>query len=134
MDEVNETRIDASLLVEANAAHAALPEKDRQDGTATALAFSRLLDNKPVSGKERRALLRAIQFRLEALARLEMHGHSQLGAWTLPSTDKDAIYGSELLFEAAAQEPLVEINDEAHFNSESFFSRLLALSEAKGSA
>lgn len=134
LDEVNRTPIDATLLVEANAAHAALPEKDRQDETATGLIFIKLLASKSYSGKQRRALSLAIQFRLEALDRLQMHKHTEFDAWTLPNREEGVLFLSQELFEAAAQEPLIEIDGEAHFNKESFLERLLALSEGRGSA
>lgn len=134
LKKVNRTQIDASLLVEANAAHADLPEKDRQDVTATGLAFIKLLHAKSLPDKRRRALLLAIQFRLEALARLEVHKHVELGGWTIPSREEGMVFASQELFEAAAQEPLVEIDGEARFNKESFCMRLLALSKEHGNA
>jgi hypothetical protein len=69
----------------------------------------------------------AIQFRLEALA--ELSDHPKLLAWSMASDTEEMIFIRDEVLEAAAKEPLLEDGNRPAFDPESFFSRLLMLTE-----
>lgn len=74
----------------------------------------------------------AVLLRMQALARLlEEEGTP---GWTLPKQPDGAIPTQEWVFAAAAVQPLVEIDNDARFERESFLSKVLELAESEGNA
>ncbi|MFN3464706.1 MAG: hypothetical protein ACK4X1_11590 [Terricaulis sp.] len=78
-------------------------------------------------------LTSAIQFRLEALDSLR--DRPEMVGWTLPSGADGCDLINGALLEVAADEPIVQI-DEYHvtFSPDSFFKRVLAVSDLSGEA
>ncbi len=76
----------------------------------------------------------AVNFRLQALGRLS--GHPQMRAWTLPKKGDAAaqVPRQSTIFAAAAAVPLVEVDGEIAFDTESFFQRALSLAANAGEA
>lgn len=134
IDRINRTQMPVELLIEANEAHAELSKEDRRDSVARTVAFIKMLDEKDYSDKRRQDLLLGIEFRLTALARLELAEYPEGKAWSLPGDEKGLVYAHEDLFKAAAAEPIIEMDDQPGFDRDSFFRRLLSLTEQHGNA
>jgi hypothetical protein len=83
---------------------------------------------------DRAAVMAAFEFRMLALEKLM--GEPEYRAWTLrlPTGEEMSHFVQPALIEAAAEEPLIEQNDEPSFNPVSFFKRVLAISETGGRA
>lgn len=134
IEQINQTKMPAELLIEANEAHAELIKDDRRDKIARTVAFMRLLDEMNFTEKRRQNLLLAIEFRLSALARLGLVECPEVKAWSLPGDEPGMMYAPADLFKAAAVEPLIEADEQACFDRDSFFRRLLSLTEQHGNA
>lgn len=134
IDQINKTQMPAELLIEANEAHSQLSKEDRRDKTARTIAFIKVLDELDYSDVRSQNLLPAIGFRLTALARLELAEHPEGKAWSLPGSEEGLVYAHEDLFKAAAAEPLIEMDGQVYFDRDSFYRRLLSLTEQHGNA
>jgi hypothetical protein len=78
-------------------------------------------------------LVSAIQFRLQAFATL--HDRPEMSAWARPSTEEGCDYINGALLEAAATEPIVRLDEyNITFDPNSFFKRVLAVSDLEGEA
>ena len=95
-------------------------------------ASFKMLHEKDLPGEDEPELVLAISFRLQALARVGLQGHPQLRGWSMPGHEPGMVFAHRELFEAAAAEPLVEVEGKAVFEPKSFFRRLLELSEEHG--
>ena len=129
---VNRTRVTPEHLIEANLAIAEMVPEDRRDMTARAVRIIRLLEEKNMKGRNRPDMLTAITFRLEALARLELQKHREMGAWSRPGDETGQVFAHEDLFKAAALEPLISESERPAFEPVSFFQRLLSISKEQG--
>ncbi len=129
VNAIFQTAVTPELLEKAVAAVAKLESDDRKDLTGRAMAIIRMLDEEGLSGHELH-LAAAIDFRLEALARL-VH-RPEMKAWSLPGDMEGMLHVQRIVWEAVAAEPLVEDGDRAAFDPDGFFKRLTALSEAAG--
>lgn len=132
LDSVNRTKVTPEMLIEANQVVSDMKPEDRRDLTARTIRIIQLLDERGVKGRKRPDMLTAICFRLEALARLEVSNQRSMGAWHLPGDEKGMVFAHEDLFRAAALEPLIEQDNQAGFDADSFTKRLLSVSMAKG--
>jgi hypothetical protein len=81
--------------------------------------------------EQRGDLAMAINFRLMALARLMEKGGGR--GWTAPGKEGCTFVHEELV-QAAAEEPMIEVESQITFDPESFHRRLLALAEPHGEA
>lgn len=134
--------VTAQDLKKAIVAVNALPPEDRKDLTARSVALLRVFLGPPGQGSLSEAAseesfadsdrITAVQFRLEALARLS--GHPKFRGWSMPSDKREMMFISDEVLEAAAKEPLLEDGNRPAFDPESFFSRLLILTEGDGTA
>jgi hypothetical protein len=92
-----------------------------------------LLDEKGLPRDRHADLSIAIQFRLEALAKLVKA--DAIPGWTVPGKEASATSIDIDLLTAVAQERLIEGPDgHAAFNPDSFQKRVLRIAEARGSA
>lgn len=131
LNEVNQTQVSVDLLREVVQMHAAMPAEDRPIFEARAFKIFELLNEKGVPTREIAPLATAIDFRLTALARL--HRDAALKGWTMPGLEPGAVSISAELLRVAADEPLIENDEEqAAFDVESFRRRVLAGAEAVG--
>ncbi len=74
----------------------------------------------------------AVLLRMQALVQLlNVEGVS---GWTLPKQADGAIPVQEAVFEAAAVQPLVEIENDARFDRQLFLDKVLELAESEGNA
>ena len=124
--------IPVELLGAAIEAMARLPARDRTNTASRVVALLRMMDalNVPSALEARSALLMAIQFRMEALARLR--DHPSYRAWSIKSGTPESHYIHGDLIEAAARAPLDITGRVASFEPKSFFDLVLAISEARG--
>lgn len=98
----------------------------------TLVKHFREADNNP-KNLEVGILVSAIEFRLQALASLRER--PEMAAWSLPSSEIGCDYINSALLEAAASEPIVQIDDHIiTFDPDSFFKRVLAISDFQGEA
>jgi len=112
--------------------HAAMPAEDRGVFEARAIRLFKLLERKGL-GDNRATLAMAIDFRLQALARLQKD--SVLRGWSIPGAEPGLEYIHADVLKAAAQEPIIEDEaKQAAFDAESFRHRVLANAEARGRA
>ena len=102
---------------------------DWNDMTARVVTVIRLLDEEGLLDEEPH-LAAAIQFRLEALARLA--GRPELKAWSIPDDVAGMLHLNPVVLQATSSEPLKEENDRPVFDAESFFKRLLSISHEEG--
>lgn len=132
---VNETTLEPKLLIEANRVHSELPEEDRSDMAAYTIAFIKLVREEwGYQGREAQDVLLAINFRMEALSHLMVEGHREVKGWVLDSSEEGMVFANEELFLVAAKEPLIPVNEQARFDPNSFFQRLLKITEQEGQA
>lgn len=129
VDGIRRTKVTFNILEKVVAAIAAMEPADRRDTTGRTLAIIRVLNQEGLLGKKRH-LAAAIDFRLEALARLSHR--PELRAWSLPGDVTGIIHVQPVVWKAVAVEPLLEEGDRPAFNADSFFRRLTALSKAAG--
>jgi len=127
----NRTRVTPELLCDVIKAHSEMPAEDRPVLEARMIRIFQLLDEKAPKGN-RGDLSIAIEFRLEALARL-IEADATRG-WTMPGAEGATSIDLDLLT-AAAREKLIEGPDgHAAFDPDSFQQRVLRLTEAQGQA
>jgi hypothetical protein len=111
--------------------HGAVPAEDRPVFEARAIQIFELLERKKL--KDQDALAVAINFRLEALARLCRDG--ALRGWCLPGDEPGAEFIHADALKAAAQEPLIEdAAGQVAFDADSFQRRILANAKSRGQA
>ena len=109
---------------------AGLPERDRTNTASRAVALLRMMDEHKVPSASRGDLLMAIQFRLEALVRLQ--DQASYRVWSTKNGTPGKHYVHAGLFAAAASAPLLMTGLVARFEPQSFFQRALEISEARG--
>jgi hypothetical protein len=122
--------IRVALLGAAVEAIARLPERDRNNTASRVVALLRMMDAHKVPSANRSDLLMGIQFRLEALARLQ--DQSSYRAWSIKNGTSGRYYVHADLVAAAASAPLLMTGLVASFEPKSFFERVLEISEARG--
>lgn len=129
---VNKTKVEPKLLAEMMEMHAGMSAEDRPVFEARAFRMFELLDEHGFRGKRRAELSLALDFRLTALARLT---DAQGGrGFTRPGSEKGMDWVHADLVRCAAEEPLVERDDQPMFDIESFQRRLLTITEMQGEA
>lgn len=82
--------------------------------------------------RQRVDLSLAINFRFMAFNRLVADDGGR--GWTWKGDEQGCTQVHEELIRAAAEEPMIEIEDEVHFDPDSFQRRLLSLAETQGEA
>jgi hypothetical protein len=115
--------VPVGLLGAAAEAISGLAERDRKNPTRRVVAILSAIDAHKVPCVRRSDFSRAIQFRLQALAQLQ----DQL-AYPASSKTKDI---HDAFIEAAASMPLIIKDGVASFEAQSFFQRVLTISEAR---
>jgi hypothetical protein len=128
--DANKTKVDPELIGEVLKAVDGLAPEDR-DFEGTTITIIRLVSELGLPERERMDLSLAINFRMMALARLMEKGGGR--GWTFPGGE-GCTYLHEELIRAAAEEPMILVNDEVTFDADSFHRRLLALAEMHGEA
>jgi len=118
------------LLAAAVEAIAKLPERDRNNPASRAVALLHMMDVQQVPSASRGDLLMAIQFRLEALARLQ--DQPSYRAWSIKNGSSGRYYVHADLVAAAAGAPLLMTGLVARFEPQSFFKRVIEIAEAGG--
>ena len=101
-----------------------LSPEDRKDIGARAVCLIRMFGENEVSAR-----VAAIDWRFQALARLSTR--PEFRNWSLRGCDGASKIAITVL-EAAATEPLIELEDRPAFDADSFFKRLLAITEEEG--
>lgn len=129
VDAIRRTKVTADILEKVVAALAAMESADRRDFTGRAVTTIRVLDEEGLL-RQQPHLAAAIEFRLEALARLSHR--PELKAWSLPGDIEGMIHVQRVVWKVVAAEPLREEGNRPAFDADSFFRRLTALSEAAG--
>lgn len=133
LTRVNRTKVAAELLFDVIQMHSEMPAEDRPVLEARMVRMFQLLSEKGLKGRRHADVSIAIQFRLEALARLIREDATR--GWTMPGKETGATSIDINLLTVAAQEPLVEGPDgHAAFNPDGFQKRILRITEAKGQA
>ena len=130
--QVNAVSVPVDLLIEANQIHTDLPPEDRSDMAVWVVAWIQMLESKPYTEAHRSDLLLALHFRMTALASLELAQHAEMAGWSMPGDKDGMVFAHYELFQAAAAHPVVEIDNQAAFEPDSFFQRLLSITETKG--
>jgi hypothetical protein len=105
----------------------ALTPADRRDPVMRALCLVRLFGGSPK--KDVTQHVTAIEWRFQALARLA--ARPEFKAWSMPG-DHDAVEIAPDVLEAAAAEPLIEIDNQPGFEADAFFIRLLTITKGHG--
>jgi len=118
------------LLAAAVETIARLPERDRNNTASRAVALLRMMDKHQVPSASRSDLLMAIQFRLEALARLQ--DEPSYRVWSIKNGTSERYYVHADLVAAASGAPLLMTGLVARFEPQSFFKRVLEIAEARG--
>jgi hypothetical protein len=131
LEGVANTPVPVELFEDALNAIADLTDEARNDPTGRMLAVIRVADRWRASNRqEKTRIVVSLNFRLEALAALSKQ--SAYRAWAMKSGTVGMDYIHADLVEAAAIEPLILTDEEAHFDPTSFFERVLSISEARG--
>jgi hypothetical protein len=130
LKRANETKVDPQLMGEILEAVADLPADDR-DFEGTTIEIVKRVHELDLPDEQRGDLAMAINFRLMALARLMEKGGGR--GWTAPGKEGCTFVHEELV-QAAAEEPMIEVESQITFDPESFHRRLLALAEPHGEA
>lgn len=130
---VNRTKVAPELLMDVIQMHSEISAEDRPVPEARMIRIFQLLSEKGLKGRRHADVSIAIQFRLEALARLIKADATR--GWTMPGSEPGATSIDTDLLTAAAQEPLIE-GPEGHaaFDPDKFQKRVLQLAEMKGRA
>ncbi len=130
--QVNKTKLDPELLIEASE-QSARPDKDEGDGfTDSTISVIQLLETKGFVGKKRQNLLLAIQFRLTALAHILESGAEEANGFSFKDRGDGGTFVHEVMFNAAASVPLVELDEQPRFDRNVFFQEVLRLTDASG--
>jgi len=134
LKRVSRTKITPALLLDVIRMHSEMPVEDRPVLEARMVRIFQLLDEKGVKGNQRADMSIAIQFRLEALARLIQTDATR--GWTMPGKEEVGATSIDTdLLTAAALERLIEGPDgQAAFDPDSFQKRVLHISEVRGNA
>jgi hypothetical protein len=133
MTRVNHTKVAPELLLDVIKVHSEMAAEDRPVLEARMFRIFQLLSEKGFKGNRHADLSIAIQFRLEALAKLVKADATR--GWTMPGKEAGATSIDIDLLTAAAQEPLIEGPDgHAAFDSDGFQKRVLRIAEAQGRA
>jgi hypothetical protein len=128
VDAICRTKVKAKTLQRAVAVLAELDVEDR-DFEGRVIAIIRAL-NEDGSDRSQPHLAAAIEFRLEAFARLSQR--PELKAWSLPGDVEGMMHVQHVVWKAVAAEPLRVEGNRPAFDADSFFRRLTALSDAAG--
>jgi len=132
LDRVRNRPIPVDLFKATVRAISDLPEESRQTMEGRTTCIIRVLQEFGVKTRNASDLLTGISFRLDALVRLT--GEPEYRACSVKTDTPGMDYISEDLVEAAAIEPLVCDDTGARFDPQSFFKRVLEVSEASGKA
>jgi hypothetical protein len=124
VEQILSTKVSATEMECALQAIGALPPEDRKDIGARAVCLIRMLGENEVSAR-----VAAIDWRFQALARLSTR--PEFRNWSLPGRDGASKITIAVL-EVAATEPLIELEDRPAFDADSFFKRLLGITEEEG--
>jgi hypothetical protein len=130
LKRANETKVDPQLMGEILEAVADLPADDR-DFEGTTIEIVKRVHELDLPDEQRGDLAMAINFRLMALARKMEKGGGR--GSTAPGKEGCTFVHEELV-QAAAEEPMIEVESQITFDPESFHRRLLALAEPHGEA
>jgi hypothetical protein len=128
--DANRAKVDPQLMEQVLEAVDALPPEHR-DFEGMTIEIVKLVSELGLPERERTKLSLAINFRLMALGRLTKSGGGR--GWTFPA-GKGCTYLHEELIRAAAEEPMILVDDDVSFDADSFHRRLLALAEPHGEA
>lgn len=129
VERILATMVTPDQLVEALSAVDDLEPEDRSDITARTLSmFARLDGTVP----DLASTVTVIDWRLRALARIARR--PELRRWSIPPDPAGMALVAYEVLEAAAVEPLIEQGDDLVFDPDSFFRRLLNVSDSDGSA
>lgn len=131
LDLANKAPLTPALLSGAMEAIADMPEQDRRDMTARMLTIIRFLDWHSAAD-ERQSLGLAINFRLQALARLIAEGG--IRGFRHPGAKKVMDWLHEDVIRAAVAVPLRVRDDDAVFDKDEFHDHLLAIASPSGAA
>jgi hypothetical protein len=134
-DRANTAPLDAQLMKEMMTCLEQMPEEQRADMTGRAIGLINFLEERlgTQDSMERASILIAFEFRMEAMVRLR--DDPQYKAWAVRADkrgDPDLI--NEVMLEAAASEPLMEMEERPAFEPRRFFRRALELAESVGRA
>lgn len=133
LTSVNRTKVAPELLLDVIQMHSEMSAEDRPVLEVRMVRIFQLLTEKGLKGRRHADVSIAIQFRLEALARLIKADATR--GWTMPGKEPGATSVDTDLLTAAAQEPLIEGSDgHAAFDADSFQKRVLKTAEARGRA
>ena len=130
LKQANKVKVDPEIMTDILQAVASLPAGDR-DFEGTTIEIVKRVADLDLPERERMDLGLAINFRFMAFARLMQNGGGR--GWRLPG-EEGCTFVHEELVQAAAEEPMIEVNEEVVFDEESFHRRLLALAEPHGEA
>ena len=129
VEDIFRTKVTPEILAKVLSAFDTMEPEGLKDMTARVVTVNRLLDEEGLLDEEPH-LAAAIQFRLEALARLA--GRPELKAWSIPDDVAGMLHLNPVVLEATSSEPLKEENDRPVFDAKSFFKRLLSISHEEG--
>lgn len=123
-DQVNSQVISHLELVEATQEIHKLPE-DERDFEGRTIVLIVMFTGEPIKAM-------AIDYRLRAMARIIES--NELPGWAMPTQPDGSQLVSEPVWQAAAEEPLVFLHNEASFNKQMFLERILSRAEPEGAA
>lgn len=127
VERILDAEVSAADMARALEAINALPPEHRADIGARAMCLMGLFAHRGPPGINLR--IAAIDWRFQALARLA--NRPEFKNWSLPGRDGATNIAITVL-EAAASEPLIEIDGRPGFDADTFFTRLLSLTEEEG--
>lgn len=130
LKRVNKTKVDPQLMEEILEAVAELPA-DHRDFEGTTIEIVKRVADLGLPERDRMDLSMAINFRFMAFARLMQDGGGR--GWREAGKDGCTFVHGELV-QAAAEEPVIERDEQIVFDADSFHRRLLALAEMHGEA
>lgn len=108
-----------------------LPAGDR-GFESTSILIVRHVHELDLPERKRMDLSMAINFRFMAFARLIESGGGR--GWTWPAKEQGCTLVHSELMRAAAEEPMIEVDENVCFDPDSFQRRLLAIAEVHGEA
>ena len=134
VDKAMNTPLDPAMLKRALIEFSNMETEDRKDFTARAVTMIRILDQEEnIETGERAWMAMAVEWRLEALARLQ--STPQFRRYSTGQDEEGADWIRADMIELAATEPLIRIDDySVTFDAETFFQKLLASDAPEGSA
>ncbi|MGN6156275.1 MAG: hypothetical protein ACTHN4_11175 [Sphingomicrobium sp.] len=131
LKRANKTKVDPQLMEDIFEAIDKLPPGDR-DFEGTSILIVRHVAELGLPEKRRMDLSMALNFRFMAFARLIQDGGGR--GWTWPGKEEGCTIVDAELIRTAAEEPMIEVNEQVAFDPASFQRRLLALAEPHGQA